>query len=897
MGPAHRPRPAPFSILHSPFSQSGKPVTLLDPSSVERRTLANGLTVLARRDSSAPVAAIVTYVNAGYFDETDDVVGIAHVLEHMFFKGTPTRGVGEIARQTKAVGGYLNASTIYDHTLYYAVVPSSGFEPALEIQADAYRNSVIDGAELARELEVIIEEAKRKADNPPAVAIETLYELLHDRHRMRRWRIGREAGLRRLGRDQLLAFYRNFYRPSDTILTVVGDVDPQRAFGAIERLYGDILPGKPIRTPGPDETGAPGFRYRELAADIAQTQIVIGWRTPGTLHPDSAPLDMLATVLAAGRASRLYRATRERKLVSSITAFNYTPRDIGVFAIHAEAPPEQAGQALDATWDQLRRLRREGIGTLELERARRITESRWVRRLEDMEGQANYIAEWESLGNWELGERYYERMLTVPAGELRSLADRYLREDQAAMFVYRPETTPALAESADAMRARLDRAVAAPLDAAAAPEHAARAANGARPASERAEHGVHVYRLRSGVPVLVKIRPGAPLVYAGVFAIGGASGEEARTGGRTLLMARTALKGTARRSAVQIAEAGELLGGSVGAAIGGDSVGWTISVPAARAAAAVELLADVAQHPTFAAAALETERAIALADLATIRDDMYRYPLRLMIQSAFPGHPYGVPSLGTEASLRAQTADEVAAWHRTQFLEASSVVALVGDGDPGELAAIAATHFDMLSYRDPRPLAPPAWPEGVVQSVERREKAQSALVLSWPAPSRSDLERFDVSMLVGIASGLGGRLFEELRDKQSLCYTVQAFASERRVAGTFNTYIATSPEKEEAARDGLLAELEKFRREPVEAQELTRAQTYAIGVHAIRQQSGGAVLGELVEAWMFGSLADLDDYAPRIRAVTPEGILSTARRYLDPARRVEGIVRGVGKTV
>src|SRR5947199_7206793 len=99
----------------------------LDPLTVRRTTLPNGLRVLVRRDSSAPVVAIVTYVRAGYFDETDDVVGIAHVLEHMYFKGTPTRAVGETARETKAAGGYLNAAPIYDHTSYYTVLPSSSF--------------------------------------------------------------------------------------------------------------------------------------------------------------------------------------------------------------------------------------------------------------------------------------------------------------------------------------------------------------------------------------------------------------------------------------------------------------------------------------------------------------------------------------------------------------------------------------------------------------------------------------------------------------------------------------------------------------------------------------------------------------------------------------------------
>ena len=872
-------------------------MTLLDPSTVHRRTLANGLRVLVRRDITAPVAAIVTYVNAGYFDETDDVAGIAHVLEHMFFKGTPTRGVGEIARQTKAVGGYLNAATIYDHTLYYAVVPSSGFVPALEIQADAYLNSLIDEQELARELEVIIQEAKRKVDNPGALAIETMYELLHDRHRIRRWRIGREEGLRRLTRDDVVRFYRNFYRPSNTVLAIVGDLDPDFAFDQVERLYGETRAGEPERSNGPSEDREPGFRYRELTGDIAQTQLAIGWRTPGTLHPDSAPLDMLATVLGAGRASRLYRATRERKLVSGIAAFNYNPRDIGVFAIHAEAPPERAVAALDAIWDQIRRVRADGVGVLELERARRITQSRWVRRLEDMEGQANYIAEWESLGNWELGERYFERMLTTPVEEVRELARRHMPDDQVALLTYRPERSARLGESVEAVRAQLARASAEPLDATAEVEHLAPVAGSSRPIRERSEAGAHVYRLPSGVPVLVKRRPGSPIVYAGVFALGGASSEHDEIGGRTLLMARTALKGTSRRTAVQIAETGELLGGSVGAVVGGDSVGWTISVPAPFTAAAIELLADVAQHPTFGAEILETERAIALADLAALHDDMYRYPMRLAIRAAFAGHPYGVPSLGTDASLRAHTRDDLERWHRSQLLDAPSVVAIVGDGDPDELAEIAGRHFRDLRFAAPRALATPAWPDGIVESFEHREKAQTALVLSWPAPARSEVARFDVAMLAGIASGLGGRLFEELRDKQSLCYTVQAFGSERRAAGTFNAYIATSPEKETAARDGLLAELQKLRDELVSDEELRRAQTYAIGVHAIAQQSGGAVLGELVDAWMLGSLHELDEYESRVRAVTATAIRDTARRYFDPGRRVEGIVRGIGKKV
>ena len=131
---------------------AGDDSPLILSESVRRYQLANGLTVLVRRDTSAAVVAIVTYVSAGYFDETDDVIGIAHVLEHMYFKGTPSRGVGEIAKQTKALGGYLNAATIYDHTSYYTVLPSSSFAAGLDVQFDAYANSLIDSDELACQL-------------------------------------------------------------------------------------------------------------------------------------------------------------------------------------------------------------------------------------------------------------------------------------------------------------------------------------------------------------------------------------------------------------------------------------------------------------------------------------------------------------------------------------------------------------------------------------------------------------------------------------------------------------------------------------------------------------------------------------------------------------------------
>ena len=539
-------------------------IPLLAPETVLKTRLSNGLTVLVRRDDSAPVVAIVTHVKAGYFDETDDVVGIAHVLEHMYFKGTPTRGVGEISKATKAAGGYLNAGTIYDYTSYYTVLPSSGFETGLEIQADAYANSLIDADELRKELEVIIQEAKRKADNPGAVAVETLYELLHDTHRMRRWRIGREDQLRTFTHAHVASFYRNHYRPRNTILVIVGDVDPDDALRHVERLYGPLADGDVARSQAPDERDRSGFRFRELSGDITQTQLAFGWRTAPTLHHDTPLLDAAAAVLGTGRASRLYRAVRERKLAASVSTFNYTPTDVGVFVVHTEGPPETALDAARATWSQLREMRESGIGRDELWRARRIFESQWIRRFETMEGQANHLAEWEALSDWTLGDHYLERLLTATPEQVTDAVRRYLTPERGALLVYRPATAASTMRDAESMRELLDASPPEPLPPQPPIAAAVQPTFAPPPALEREVGRVRVYRTASGVPILVR-RKASAIVHIGVQVLGGAVEEPVEYAGLTSLLARTAIKGTSRRTAAQLAEEAETLGGSISA--------------------------------------------------------------------------------------------------------------------------------------------------------------------------------------------------------------------------------------------------------------------------------------------------------------------------------------------
>lgn len=208
--------------------------------------------------------------------------------------------------------------------------------------------------------------------------------------------------------------------------------------------------------------------------------------------------------------------------------------------------------------------------------------------------------------------------------------------------------------------------------------------------------------------------------------------------------------------------------------------------------------------------------------------------------------------------------------------------------------------FEHLPARpDAGALAPLDWVAGedgeVPIRVVEREKAQAAIAMVYPGVARRHPDRTAAQVWAAVASGLGGRLFEALRDRRSLAYTVLASAWTKARAGALVTYIATSPEREEEAREEMSGELDRFTREPVSDAELRQAVNYLAGQAEVNRQSGGAVASEILEAWIAGSgLGELADPAAAYRAVTAEDVLRVARGSLDPARRAEGVVRGTG---
>ena len=875
------------------------PALLSWTAGVRREVLPNGLTVLVQRDRSAPVTAVVTHVKAGFFDEPDEWVGISHVLEHMFFKGTPSRGVGQIARETKAAGGYLNASTTYDHTVYFAVLPAAQLREAVTIQADALMHASIDADELGRELQVIIQEARRKLDHPGAVTHETLHEVMYDRHRIRRWRIGYEKVLAGFTRADVFGYYCSRYVPSRTIVSIVGDVDEGEALALARATYGVWAAAPGAVNPSPEEPPRRAVRARTLRGDVTQAELALGWHGVPALDPRASALDLAAGILGAGRGSWLYRALRESGLATSVSAHHYSPTELGVFSIGVICEADRVGAVVERIAEATARLVLAGPSPDDFERARTLLLTRWSRGMEEMEGRASSLAAAEALEGYELLDREFVALAAVTPEEVREAARQILDPEAVSAVAYLPRTagTDLTVDALAAAFAVTSISTPAKPRSTAAVVHAPRAAPG------RAAQGV-LHVALPAFDLLLRRKPGVPTVSLGAY-FPRHDFDPVGQAGLGALTVRACLRGAAGLDAAGLAFASERLGGTLGASIGLDWSGLGGTMLSSRLAEAASLLDAVLHGPTFERAQVEAERQLLVEETRQVADDMFRFPFQLAMAGAFGESGYGVPALGLPAELATLAVEDVRRWHAEHVIAGRGVIVAVGDLDPDQAAAVLAGTFGRHPSRPAHALdTPVSWCLATAPKlrVVVRQKTQTACAMVFPGPSRRDPARYAAEVWTAIASGLGGRLFEALRDRRSLAYTVMASSWQKARAGALLSYVATSPEREDEARREMLKELLRFADEAVTPAELSQARNYLVGQTAVNRQSGSAVAGEILDAWLAGGgLTDLADSEAQYRGVTAETVRAVAERILggrsgtgETVVRAEGVVRGEG---
>ncbi len=425
----------------------------LTPSAgVHRFTLDNGLTVIVRPDRRAPTAVHMLWVRVGSMDEVDGTTGVAHVLEHMMFKGTPTVPAGQFSRRVAALGGRENAFTARDYTGYFQQIPANRLEEVMRLEADRFANNRWPDDEFRREIEVVKEERRlRTEDSPRARLFEALNAVTFQASSYRTPVVGWMSDLDAMTPEDVRAFHKLWYQPSNAAVVVAGDVDPAQVLDIARRTYGQIPAGVvPARKPR-EEPPQRGLRQIEVKVPAEQAVVSLAFKVPRltsldeltSTNEDALALAVLASVLNGYPGARLDRGLTQGpdRVADSVSAGNgLWGRGPQLFTLSgvpaAGKTPEQVLAALRA---EVARVARDGVSEAELARIKTQWMASEIYKLDAVFNQARELGVyWVSELPLDFGERLIRRLQTVTPAQVQSVAARYFGDDTLTVGILRP---------------------------------------------------------------------------------------------------------------------------------------------------------------------------------------------------------------------------------------------------------------------------------------------------------------------------------------------------------------------------------------------------------------------------------------------------------------------------
>ncbi len=858
--------------------------------------LDNGLQVVLSQNRAAQVVAFQVWVQTGSADEKPDEAGIAHVFEHMLFKGTARRKVGQIAQEIEGAGGEINAWTSFDQTVYHIVLASRYFDTGLDVLADAIFQSSFDRDELARELKVVLEEIKQGEDSPGRVVAQAMFQTAYTEHPYRRPVIGFEKIVKGFTREKLLDFFSRWYVPENMCLVVCGDFEPEVATRKIREIFGRSRGAKLSARPERSEPPQKSPRAVVVSQDVREAQLTFAYHIPGILHEDTPALDLAAIIVGQGDSSRLnLEVKRARQLVTDVYGYTYTPRDRGLFVAGATLPPRGFDDATRAIMTEMVRMTREEVTPEELAKARTVVESDAIYQKETVQGFARKLGFYQTVaGGVAFEDEYHRRVQQVTPASLRVAMAKYIQASQLTCAVLLPEADKEKARAqvkATKLREQLleiAREVHAPRTTPAR----TRKGPGLGPGAE-----VIRQKLPSGITLLLKPDPSVPVLAVRAVWNGGLRYEDERTNGINNLIGALITRGTRTRSAEAIMHEVEGMAGSIAGFSGRNSFGLRLETLSRHWQRGLEILADCIHQPLFAEAELEKERRQVLDELHAQEDNLTTVVFRAFNEALYKKHPYRLDMLGSADNVRAMTPKRLGEYYRRHYPSSELVIAAVGDVDPLRFGDMIEKLFEKAAERGshgpPRIPAEPARRLSDTPPVVTRhlQKQQAHLVVGFPGSTVGSPDRFSLEVLSTVLSGQGGRLFLELRDKQALAYRVSAFSLEGVDPGYFAVYMACSPENLPAARAGIDRELTKLRDELCPDDELERVKRYLVGSHDIGLQRRSALASTIAFHEAYGQGWDeYLRYAPGILAVTADEVRRTARHFLDPRKAIIALV-------
>jgi len=382
------------------------------------------------------------WYRVGSRNEARGATGIAHFLEHMMFKGTPTHGRGQFARLVEQNGGQDNAFTSHDVTSYFVDVAADKLDLVIELDADRMQNLLLDPKEIDSERQVVLEERRtRTEDDPGGFLGEEVASLAFRAHPYGFPVIGWQEDIARITPEEIRAFYRTYYVPNNALIVAVGDLRAAETLERIRRRFGRI-PRGPAPPPVLAVEPSPNGERRVVVRKQAELPIVyVAYHVPNQRSDDAVPLEVLSTILSGGRASRLYRdLVYERRLALEAGGdYSYFSVDPNLFWFWATAMPGQGAEALEKELlTQVERLKKEPVTDEELQRAKNQLEASFVFQEDSVHHRASLLARFEVIGGYAQKDQFLAKIRAVTATDLARAARAWFPEDKRNVGILLP---------------------------------------------------------------------------------------------------------------------------------------------------------------------------------------------------------------------------------------------------------------------------------------------------------------------------------------------------------------------------------------------------------------------------------------------------------------------------
>ena len=843
-----------------------------------KKTLDNGLTLLVKETPGTKVATVQIWVKAGSAFEEPDEAGITHLIEHMIFKGTPSRGPGELAEAIEGVGGQINAYTSYDYTVYHATLSARHWGLAMDVLTDAVLNSVFDGDELEREKKVVLEELYMRRDRPGTKLFEKLMSEAYTVHPYRKPIIGTEESVSSFTREDIKRYMDKHYQANNMTVVVVGDLSYKDVRDKVVKLMGSLADGNGKPPSLPVEPVRKESRLFVVKDDVQQAHMAIAIPVSAFANPDTPVLDVLSMILGQGQSSRLYHRLRDEKgLVYRIDASAFTPRDPGLLEVTATLAPENGLGTLETALEEVFKLKYVPVTDEELERAKRNLESDFIFNLERMEGQARVLGSFQFLAGDPREDDYLAQVRAVTREDIQRVAAAYLKPNRIVAGFLLPAGA-SLDDSQETFKALVAKA-----------DGAARHAAPTSLVADSFLPNMHRFVLANGITLLVRENPAVPTAAIRVVFPGGLRGETQATNGAFALIADLLTKGTDKMSARELTVAVADMAGDLQGFNGKNTFGVKGDFLARYFDAGMALVRDVVRTPTFDPAEADKIRPELLALLKQQEDSLPSLAFREFNRALFQGHPYGLNTVGSEEVLAHMETSELKKLYEEYARPDRMVIAVAGAVEVEQVHKVIVDLFgDWQVGKDAPaeeveeilPPDPPLSPK--IVNIDR-DKEQVHLIIGFLGATLISEDRYALEVLDTALSGQSGRLFTQLRDKQSLAYSLSSFSLQGLDTGSFGIYIGTSPDKKAEAVKAMWRELYRVREEPIGEVELQRAKNVVIGHYELGLQthSAQALEAALDETYDLG-LDFGTRYVRAVEAVTAEQVREVARKYIQP---------------